>query len=330
MNKVTKGFMIAALIFIVLGIVVTIGAIAGGGLKVAKSMAENGELSYAWIGHDDFINWCIDFDGHDDFFEDDYGHDFFDKDFDNDFLDDNYDEEFFDHDKEIIVTDINKKIDTNDLECLKIDIGAGIIDISDSSEEEISIRTKNMRKVQIYRNGNTLYVKGLKSKVSNGGTIYIELPKDLSFDKIDISAGASELHAEKLCALEIDMDLGAGKIEADKLAAKEMEIEIGAGAAAIKDADIKDADINVGMGSFVLKGAITGDLEAKCDMGSLRLSLDGSEEDHNYKLDCSLGNLSVGGTSIAGVASERKIDNGTNSNYEMECAMGNLIVTFND
>lgn len=302
MNKVTKGFIIAAVVFIVIGFVVTLGAVAGGGLRLAKTMAENGELSYTgfWYGH--HPHWTIN--------------------------DDIHDEDFFDDDQEIFKDDVDKKVETKGLRCLNIDIGAGKIDIRETNDEDISIHTEDMRKVQIYRNDDTLYVKGLRSNVSDGGTIHISLPKDLTFDKVDISAGASDFDADVLRAKEIDMDLGAGRIEISDLYADEMNIKIGAGSTTIKNADVKDAEVQVGMGRFALKGAITGDLNAECSMGELVLSLEGSEDDHNYDLECAAGNLRVGGSNFAGVASERNIDNGAESNFNLECSMGSLDVTF--
>ena len=72
MNKVTKGFIIAAVVFIVIGFVVTLGAVAGGGLRLAKTMAENGELSYSWAWNGHHPHWIINEDIHDeDFFDDD-------------------------------------------------------------------------------------------------------------------------------------------------------------------------------------------------------------------------------------------------------------------
>ena len=58
------------------------------------------------------------------------------------------------------------------------------------------------------------------------------------------------------------------------------------------------------------------------------MSLEGSEDDHNYDLECAVGNLRVGGINFAGVSSERNIDNGAESNFNLECSMGSLDVTF--
>ena len=302
MNKVTKGFIIAAVVFIVIGFVVTLGAVAGGGLRLAKTMAENGELSYSWVWRGHHPYWTFDSDIHD--------------------------EDFFDDDQEIFKDDVDKKVETKGLKCLNIDIGAGKIDINDTNDEDISIHTEDMRKVQIYRNDDTLYVKGLRSNVSDGGTIHISLPEELTFDIVDISAGASDFDAKTLRTKEIDMDLGAGRIVISDLFADEMNINVGAGSTTIKNADVKNAEVNVGMGRFALKGAITGDLYAECSMGELVLSLEGSEDDHNYDLECAAGNLRVGGSNFAGVASERNIDNGADSNFDLECSMGSLDVSF--
>ena len=307
MNKVTKGFIIAAVVCIVIGLVTVLGAIAGGALGLTEKMAKNGELSYSWAWNHDYPHW------------------FWSSDFDDD-----SDDDFFNDDYEVLNENMDKTIVSEDIRNLNIDIGAIRVEIIDTDDSDISIHTKDVRKVQIYTKGDTLNIKGLKSKIHNGGTIYIEIPKALSFEKIEISAGATDFSTESLRCNELNVDLGAGQIIMDNLEARDSQIEVGAGTITIKEAELVNADINVGMGNFDFRGAITGNLDAECDMGELMLNLQGEESNHNYDLECSFGSIKIGSSSFTGVASERNINNGVDSNFDLECSMGNLEIQFVD
>ena len=63
-------------------------------------------------------------------------------------------------------------------------------------------------------------------------------------------------------------------------------------------------------------------------MGNIEMTLEGSEEEFNYKLEGSMGNISVGQDSFSGFSSERNIDNHADKEMEIECSMGNITIDF--
>lgn len=306
MNKVTKGFLIAACVCIVLGIVITVGAIAAGGLGMTRQMAENGELSYGLFWNEDISNWHWGWhDGYDD------------------------DGDFFDDSQEVYRSDITRSYQTDKIKSLDIEIGAAKI-VTKQAADTIEVSTKNVRRVQIYEEDGILYIRGLKSHTQQGGTITIAIPKEKQFEDITLSAGASDVAASSLRCDNLAIELGAGKIVVDELQALESYIEVGAGKIDIQNATLKNSDVHVGMGDFSLEGSITGDLTGECGMGNFSMRLTGRESDHNYDLECAAGNMSIGNSSYSGLASDRVIDNRASSDFDLECAMGNLDISFRD
>ena len=56
----------------------------------------------------------------------------------------------------------------------------------------------------------------------------------------------------------------------------------------------------------------------------------GSEEDYNYRIECGMGNVTVGSSSYGGVACEKNIDNGSAYDFDLDCGMGNVEIMFSN
>lgn len=179
--------------------------------------------------------------------------------------------------------------------------------------------------------------------------IYLYLPKGTSLDYADIEVGAGYIESANLTAREFNIDVGAGVCDVDSLTADDTvmlsvgagtirvgrltcdtaDMDIGAGTLEIDDMVIgKEADIDLGMGSVDIGGAIEGDLNVDCSMGTVMLDLDGTEQDHNFYIDCSMGEVKVGSRSYSSLSSGVTINNGSSSNYDIDCSMGNVTVKF--
>ena len=203
---------------------------------------------------------------------------------------------------------------------------------------------------------------------SDEHVITLWIPKEVSYREIDLEIGGGILEADMLAGTDISIEIGAGSIEADTLTgdrislelgageitvrsaeADQFSVEIGAGEAAItslssrtlkvdvgagqitlEESAVQDADISVSMGQIRYQGMIAGDLDADCSMGQIDLELTGYMEDHNYEVNCSMGEVSLGGESVSGVAGTRKIDFNAASDFDINCSMGGISVTFKE
>lgn len=106
-------------------------------------------------------------------------------------------------------------------------------------------------------------------------------------------------------------------------------MEVGAGALDIKDIHVeRDTDLVLGVGNVDLEGLFLGNMSLECDVGDVTLTLDDAEEDHNYEIECSLGNVRVGSHSYTSLANEISIDNSADSTYDIECSLGSVNLEF--
>lgn len=242
---------------------------------------------------------------------------------------------FSDHHPTHSGTHENKQVATaSDISKLDIDFGGGMCVITESPDEYFHIYTEHADEFQYYTDGNTLYLKGFDD-ITFGvhsrdyNKVNLEIPRDFSFENIDIELGAGYLEAHSLSAFnKLTLEIGAGELITDSLAANTLTLEVGAGNAEIGNACVNDSEITVGFGSITYHGTISKDLTAECGMGNLELFLQDSYEAHNYKIDCAMGNMTLHGKSFGAVAYSDQIQHGADSTYTLECGMGNMNILF--
>ena len=222
----------------------------------------------------------------------------------------------------------------SDITNLDMDFGGGMCVISESSDEYFHINTENANEFQYYTDGNTLFLKGFDDitfGVHSGdfNKVYLEIPKNFSFENINIELGAGYLESHSLIATDsLILEVGAGELITDSLATDTLTLEVGAGNAEIDNACVNDSEITVGFGNITYHGIINKDLTAECGMGNLELFLQDSYEAHNYSVDCAMGNLTLHEKSFGAVAYSEQIEHGTDSTYTLECGMGNMNILF--
>ncbi len=151
---------------------------------------------------------------------------------------------------------------------------------------------------------------------------------ELNGTNIELDLGAGEILVHRADAERISIDIGAGKVRIDAFSVQKLNAALGAGEAVLTEGEVQDADLSVGMGQIDYSGSVTGDLKAECSMGQIDLELNGKPEDHNYVVECSMGEIRVDTRKYGGMASSQTISNGADSDFELECSMGGIIVTF--
>ena len=306
MKKFIKGTLITVLVLVLSGaVILTIGTMLGGFPKLVQ-MADNGELTFGKFDRDFNIH-VTDFDSNVNF---------------------NSDKEIFSGD--FANTNIGAM---SQVKYLEVELGGGELFIEESSSDQIQVRSENAMKFQCYVEGETLYLKGLKNIVTssvNRNKIYLSLPKGMNFDEVDLELGGGTITIDALYSQECIVSLGAGYIEASNFEAEQLEINVGAGAVAIDNGTTKNAIFEVGMGEIQFDGKILGNLDASCSMGSIDLDLIGNEQDYNYDLDCSMGEININNSSYAGMANTRTINNQADATFDIECAMGSVDIDFSE
>ena len=255
-------------------------------------------------------------------------------------------------------TELDLTADT--LHNLYIELGACELHILQSEDEHVRIGmsgdTKHFRYVvedgdslrMVHRTGHGFW-NWSTGRVNVVSKVYLYLPEGTAPDYAEIKIGAGNMESIGLQAHEMNVEVGAGactidgltsadkielmagagRITIESLNAGKLNMDVGAGELRIEDADINgEADLELGMGNAELSGLFKGNMNIDCGMGDVTLHLDDAEGDHNYEIDCAVGNVRVGGHSYTGLSDNVTIANGSSSTYEIECSMGNVHIDF--
>ena len=219
----------------------------------------------------------------------------------------------FDHDYEIYDGDGSDTIKADISTIKKISVSAGGSDfkIKQSKDNNIQIEYENSDGIQYYVSDGTLYITEESYVFMSGDSrTYLYLPENCSFESVNL-------------------DIGAGRLTGSNIKADKISIDVGAGQITLEDCSIQDGKMDVGMGAIYYTGSISGNLDADCSMGSTNLNLSGSLNDHNYDLECSMGEIQIGSQKYSGMDKEKTINNGADSNFVLGCSMGNIEINFN-
>lgn len=237
-----------------------------------------------------------------------------------------------DHDFKIYYGDMEETIDADKFEDITFHVAAATVEVKETDRSDVYVEAEGVNKAQAFVDDNTLYIiaEGYEINMGTAGNVYVEIPKGTKVGNLNVEIGAGTVDFSSLEADTVDIEVGAGEVVFGKLSAKNVDFEIGAGRGAIDEGNIKQMDVEVGLGSFEYEGSVVGDMKAQCGMGNIDMILDGSEDDHNYNMECAMGNLSVGSMTTSGIAAEREIDNGAISDFTLECGMGNMSIRFKD
>lgn len=216
-----------------------------------------------------------------------------------------------------------------DITDLYLSLGKGIFTIAPSQDEYFHISSKGKGKCQYYTEGSTFYINAFyESKWYNSNRLTLEIP-DMAFDNIDISIGAGSANISSLQGSSIVINVGAGALTIGDLSCEYIEAEIGMGSVHVKNGSIQNAGFDVGMGDLTYTGNIDYDLSAVVGMGSMELTLNDSQNDHNYYVDASMGSITIGNAKHGSFAEfEQDIDNNADSTYSLECGMGSIEIKF--
>ena len=313
MKKFMKGSGLTLAIVLLLGMILVTAGGCGGGFKDVTQQIADGEFNF---DSEDLENWIWNEDWE---------------------VYDAASMTVFNNDKPIIKDEesYEETMEAAGIQKLEIDLGGCEVKIEISPDADYHVKAEKISAFQTYAEGDTLYVRGVKTGSFNGNLNYnmsvtVQIPADAVYETVSLSLGAGDFEIEALSADSIEIEIGAGRLQINGLRAEILAVELGAGQAIIKDAEVSaNAQLETGAGEMIFEGSIPGDLQAECAMGNMDIKItDSTENDHNYNLECAAGNLTAGSANISAGLGEKTIDNGVTSDYDLECAMGNLTLTF--
>ncbi|MBS6955929.1 MAG: hypothetical protein KH230_22175 [Enterocloster asparagiformis] len=109
-----------------------------------------------------------------------------------------------------------------------------------------------------------------------------------------------------------------------------VEVEAGAAACEISGIATRKLELQSGVSNMEFSGRVDADLEVETGVGATSLTLVGSREDFNYKVQCGAGSVNVAGDSYSSLGMEHKVDNRAAKTMELECGVGTINVQFTD
>lgn len=242
----------------------------------------------------------------------------------------------FDKDYTIWKNDVEKTqitgADSATVDALNLELGGCEFVLETSENESFYFEYEGTGKSQAYVKDNELCVKVLSmvewSIGDNSNKVILYAPEAVSLGEVVVSLGAGEMELDGLKAEKLVFDLGAGQVHAKDLQTDKMSVSVGAGEIKLTDAVLKDVDVEVGAGNIEVEGVVSGNISADCAMGNIALTLEGSETDFNYDIECVTGSITIGNHEYSGLAQEQSINNNASKSIDLECAMGNVKVEF--
>lgn len=217
---------------------------------------------------------------------------------------------------------ISKNVDIiNQIENLKIDVGASKICIKEG--EKLQINT-NSRYIVVNEEKNTVTIKEL-SHFTLGNSNYettIYIPKDINFKKVEINIGAGKLEIENLNTEKLELSLGAGTTDIDYVKAISFKVETGAGKLNIKNSLFEKAKLDMGVGNTYIESEIKDIFDIDAGIGNLELKLLGNKEEYTLDIDKGVGNVTVDGVNVTNVL-------GSGSRHiKVDGGIGNIDINF--
>ena len=234
-----------------------------------------------------------------------------------------------------------------DIQELKIKIGAGKVLIQEGGEFALSIRkNSNNAKIKskvkdgvwkIEEEGNWNFdfslkdlkniAKKMRKGMKKGVSILITVPMGFQADKIDIKVDAGKVVAQTLLAEEADFEVSAGTIEIEDLTVtEELDLHVGMGKVDISNGSIHDLDLDCDMGKVSLQGILTGENKIDCNMGTVQLKLENSASDYSFFAENDMGTVNINGENYSGFSSKEKQGDG-DTKVELDVNMGTIEVT---
>lgn len=215
---------------------------------------------------------------------------------------------------------------------LDFEIGAYSFTTEKSPDDNFYLEAEYAGKLQSYVEDGTLYIRSTatvkKWNELNGCRVVLYVPEGVYFDDADIEVGAGRLEFDGLQARKVSLSVGAGQVSLDELLTDSLEADLGLGQIELSNAVMGALDAEIGMGEFVADGILNGNADVECSMGNVSLTLKGSLRDFNYELSKALGNVTLGGSSSSGFASEKYLDNDADKTISVDCAVGNVTIQF--
>lgn len=300
MKKFTKGALITALVFVILGFTLCVaGAGIGSNYSTIIEMIRNGELS---INLGDFSDW-------------------------SEWDSETTEEYTFTETESSLISKLDVDIESGSLIIKEVEDNQGV-------KVEIKYRKENSkRNINVYKENDTFKIEesGYKSFFNNDDVcIILQIPADMEFTNVDLRNSAGEITIENEIKAEnfsIIVDAGECNVCNKLKVSGTLYAEVGAGEIDFDNVETQNLELDCGVGEINIAQATAKDVDLDCGVGEINITLEAAEEDYSYSVDCGIGEVSVGESNYSGLGTTKEIKGGRND-MNIDCGIGEVTVEF--
>lgn len=188
---------------------------------------------------------------------------------------------------------------SGEVESLDLEISAAELKIV--SGDQFSVES-NHKYLMVEEKDGTLKIyekKVLLGASSEGVTVVLTVPEGFVFEDASLETGAGKTDIASLSANTLELELGAGATEIGNLTVlTRASISTGAGKLTVLDGQLGNLTMDIGVGKLELTARVTGQCQVNFGIGDADLTLLGSREDYQIKLDKGIGSATLDGTAM--------------------------------
>ena len=107
-----------------------------------------------------------------------------------------------------------------------------------------------------------------------------------------------------------------------------VELQLGAGSMEVNGLQTDNMQVSVEAGKLLVNELSAENISVNCTAGSVQLSVLGKEEEFNYEISCTAGNITLNEVLYTGIKEETTIENGSDKIMDVNCAVGNIEISF--
>ena len=167
----------------------------------------------------------------------------------------------------------------------EIDIDLGVVDCDIVTGEGFSVES-NSSKLEVNDSNGRLVITDSTRNPKSPVKVKISVPANADIRRIDITAGAGDIYAERLVCSSLSLECDAGDVEiAEAVATVKADIEGGVGEITVGSGTLNDLDLEMGVGSLKLTNRLRGECDLEFGVGDADITLIGTAEDYSINYD---------------------------------------------
>ncbi|MBR2044835.1 MAG: DUF4097 family beta strand repeat protein [Agathobacter sp.] len=187
---------------------------------------------------------------------------------------------------------------------LDINLNYGELYFEKGESFAIFVESNSENDFSIEENGNCLSIWderkkkhiSFSNKKNEHSMIKIMIPENMYFEKIRLTTGAVEFHADTIQTGRLIIKMGAGEFHINHLCVSDFaQIDGGAGEIEVENGTIHNLTMSFGAGEVNMHAAITGDSQISAGVGELNLKLIGYPEDYSATISKGIGHCHISG-----------------------------------